>query len=114
MAGQVPTALTAPAPSQPLAPREQPQPCAAIPETQIQGMLSGMKGETEVSFSVLHSLALKFLHITFDLKPHKVYMFFLLRYKGRLSVILGMGKGKETMLSLQKNKQDASADKVEI
>lgn len=44
-------------------------------------MQSGMKGEAEVSFSVLHPSALKALHTIFDLKPHKVYIFFDLNVK---------------------------------
>lgn len=39
-------------------------------------MESGVKGETEGSFLVLHPSAFKSSHITFDSKPHKVYIVF--------------------------------------
>lgn len=69
--GEVPTA-----PSQHPSPREQPQPSAAVPETQRQGMQPGRKGETNASFSVLHPSAFTSLHITFNFKPSKLTFFF--------------------------------------
>lgn len=38
---------------------------SGVSEKEIQQMRCGMKGETEVSFSLLHTFVLKFLHITF-------------------------------------------------